>query len=417
MKEVEKRSANLVGDSVEKSPEKTPTGGVFVSKKAQPDRPLQKSQQQRRRKSAVNAETADQLNLLLPPESRDDYRLGFSKEKKFNRSISQPGPPPTPLDLMLAASASSEEVKKLPGNKMRKYSFANEKRPDLEKLYQLRRSTSMIREDSQEFNSTRLGSSQNAALFLANMKPEKPDERMSRLTSLKKHIQSQLDQNSDGSLSLNSTFRRRSKNKKYEAIQSNASSSPNLNDGEDFDSDSSSDSKLRLSPPTQVQSLSEETSSADGRSSHSKLPTPSNFGSDDEDSDLEIVLDRAKSSSATSSSSSEEAISRKRILAAVAGVDLTKAKEKTSSSANLLPSSTSSSSMSPSSVPMSPASSTSLEDDVGGAEPSLDYVKKYGEVPRLLKQMSKNDSKGKDSAPGSNLKEDDSISILTDGMD
>merc|ERR1719188_365047 len=148
------------------------------------------------------------------------------------------------------------------------------------------------------------------------------------------------------------------------------STPPTSNEGKDDDeveSDSASSSstdfssaemaKQRLSPPTQVQSLSEETSSADGRMS-SKILTPSNFGSEEDTDD-----DGGKGGDA-------EVISRRRILASN-GIELVN----NSSTDNLV----ASPSASVSRESASSASSPDVSPDAGG-ECRIDFVG-CGEVP------------------------------------
>lgn len=164
---------------------------------------------------------------------------------------------------------------------------------------------------------------------------------------------------------------------------------------EDEDSSCSSvDSKQRLSPPTQVQSLSEETSSADGRIS--KVESPTTFGSD---SDLEIVKNRESKTSP---------ISRKKILAAV-GVGNNHSMKETNSRAHLLPSSSSSnSSLAVNDIKedkIKQSDHVGKQKDHDGGTHDQDYVKSYGQVPRLISGQQVLDEEDG---------EDDSLSILTE---
>ena len=116
---------------------------------------------------------------------------------------------------------------------MRKYSFANEQRPDLEKLYQLKRSNTI----KEEVGSGGL---------------EKESGDGGRLARIKRQIQSQWDQSTSGAHSAEA---------KYETMQdeSPAASNPDEADSDsasssstDFSSSAAEMAKQRLSPPTQV---------------------------------------------------------------------------------------------------------------------------------------------------------------------
>ena len=119
---------------------------------------------------------------------------------------------------------------------MRKYSFANEQRPDLEKLYQLKRSNTIKEE-------------------VGGGGLEKESGDGGRLARIKRQIQSQWDQStSKGTHSAEA---------KYETMkESPAASNPDEADSDsasssstDFSSSAAEMAKQRLSPPTQVVNL------------------------------------------------------------------------------------------------------------------------------------------------------------------
>ena len=119
---------------------------------------------------------------------------------------------------------------------MRKYSFANEQRPDLEKLYQLKRSNTI----KEEVGGSGL---------------EKESGDGGRLARIKRQIQSQWDQSTSGAHSAEA---------KYETMkdESPASTASNPDEADsdsasssstDFSSSAAEMAKQRLSPPTQVE--------------------------------------------------------------------------------------------------------------------------------------------------------------------
>ena len=291
---------------------------------------------------------------LSSNSSAADYR------KKFVRSISTPNAPEPLLP------PSNSEPKR---------------------LYELRRSSSVLREGEQQ-HGQRLGNVRHGVLLL----PEVSDEtRFSRLSSLKERLRSQWEaqQGGGGTSSLDSAFRRGRKKSlpeehEYEVIRGRGESEDKVSE-----SDSDSSSEERLSPPTQVQSLSEETSTA-------SVGSKADHDGDDDDDD-----DEEDSSSFSDSEDDEEQeeeeeeelprkVSRKKILAAMQDQDEEEEPSRTTSQTNLLQSSSS-------------ASSVSKDGD--------DYVRKYGEVPRLMQQLAPITS-----ATISNIDdgEDDSFSILTE---
>ena len=118
---------------------------------------------------------------------------------------------------------------------MRKYSFANEQRPDLEKLYQLKRSNTIKEEVGSGGLERESGGGGDGG----------------RLARIKRQIQSQWDQSTSGAHSAEA---------KYETMkESPAASNPDEADSDsasssstDFSSSAAEMAKQRLSPPTQV---------------------------------------------------------------------------------------------------------------------------------------------------------------------
>jgi hypothetical protein len=294
---------------------------VLVSKKPVSDRPLwlRPDQQQQSRKSASPSRGGGESEKLLktPTQEKSAEELMFAASSQNQRRRSSGnaatgGATSDTIDLIIGGIGRAA---KPTAAHMRKYSFANERRPDLEKLYQLKRSHT-IKEDGSSAN---IVADEDAA----------SRGGADRFTRLKRQIQSQWDQ----STSCDSS-------RKYESMKE---SSPNraedAKNKEDVDSDSDTSyssaemSKQRLSPPTQVQSLSEETtSSTDGRSS-AKILTPSSFGSsgssssrcsDDEseedDDGVEgehvLVATPQQEGEGKNKGGEKEVISRRRILAA-----------------------------------------------------------------------------------------------------
>ncbi|TRY69426.1 hypothetical protein TCAL_13190 [Tigriopus californicus] len=431
---------------------------VIVSKQHQPDRPLQQrkvslSQGQghpgRKKLSGVKTPTRsasttsfqnqieDEQTLLSASSSNDlgvsDYRLdfpptatGLEGQKKFARSVSSPGPGPLDKnDLIMVSrhqpSKSSGSKRIPPISPSRKYSFANDKRPDLEKLYQLRRSASTIGEEDLVASNQNLGRAASKSLLLTPSPTEEgrpkvrkssnpnlgtASEPASRLSSLKKQLQAHWDQ-SDGKHQYLAMREQGSRSREEEDVSEE--------EDEIEESDVSSiDSKERLSPPTQVQSLSEDTSSLN---SSSKIQSPTEFDiSSGTSSDEELAIVQ---STKPSVNPKKDIISRKRILAAVtsatshhSGTGKKHSIPEANSRVNLIPSSSSNTSSSCASLSSSSRSSLLVDDESGpsvsedgaprahleprqraqSSEPSptsLDYLKNYGEVPRLLEAAAR----------------------------
>ncbi len=425
-------------------------GNVMVSKHHQGDRPLRSRSQvdppmslhQQQQQAVLDLLTSSPTSLNASKPSVLDPQ---NKAKKFPRSMSYAGDAPL-------SELQSQQRTTLPGGgRNRKLSVAGlDRSAQSGNLYRLKRSTSVVKDVN--VHNTRLGHAREDAFLPTSSRKtsvpaiviEKPSAAIgggpSRISTLKRHLQEQWDQThpsdkqqqqsagSKGTRSLNSTLRRSSDGGLYETIDGKCS-----NNAED-ESDSSSDSKQRLSPPTQVQSLSEESLAASStaeisRKSPNKEAT-SEFDSDDDDESDEDLVAKSPSSpsSSTSSSLEEPIISRKRILAAVIAEKKRKSKSsmpESQSQAELLKSdSTSLSSSSDGAAANTVASSSSSlepedEDksgcDVGrgcdgggggGGGDNLDYVKRYGQVPRMLQGMQSGAPQEED--------EDESISILND---
>lgn len=431
---------------------------VIVSKQHQPDRPLQQrkvsasqgqGQAGRKKLSGVKTPTRsasttsfqnqieDEQTLLSASSSNDlgvsDYRLDFPTtvsgtegQKKFARSISSPGPGPMDKNDLIMVSRhppkSSASKRVPPISPSRKYSFANDKRPDLEKLYQLRRSASTIGEEDLVASNQNLGRAASKSLLLTPSPTEeiRPKVRKStnpglgttsdpacRLSLLKKQLQAHWDHN-DAKNQYLAMRQQGSRSREEEDVSEEE-------DEIDESDVSSIDSKERLSPPTQVQSLSEDTSSLN---SSSKIQSPTEFDiSSGTSSDEELaVVQSAKPSGNTK----KDIISRKRILAAVTGATShhhsgTGKKHsipEANSRVHLIPSSSSNTSSSCASLSSSSRTSLLVDDESGpsiteyGIQPqveeprhrakssepsptSLDYLRNYGEVPRLLEAAAR----------------------------
>ncbi len=465
-------------------PLRTTGGGQFMVTKQRPaDRPLRsRSQVEQPKMHHPNtaSASADQQAALL------DFLAASSSSQTaashFPRSVSYTGSSPTspPLSEML----QQQQQQSLHGAR-RKYSLAglegtSSARPrhgaaaGRQQLYRLKRSTSAVNRDPTAA-ARGLGNAREDAFLLlpgasssssrktsapAIVVEQHPQPSASRISSLKRHLQSQWDQNAapaptpaekgGGSRSLNSTLKRNGEGL-YETIGGE-------DDDDDIDgeeSDSSCDSKQRLSPPTQVQSLSEMSSDVSegttGRNKGrhaAKNKDPSDFGSEDDDEEDEDESDddlgeKSPSSPSSASSSEEPVISRKRILAAVAAEQQQKQKKTSSTSAKLRgkistsqsrtellkseSASISSSSSDAANAATTASSKSSLveeeEEDVeqqtnksgcdGAASgENLDYIKKYGEVPRMLQQQGNSPATG--AAPMAEEEEDESMSILND---
>lgn len=319
---------------------------VVVSKRQKSDRPLRESPEKQTR---TTEEEEDDFVAT-------DYRLTFGRRQKsesFSRSISHPGPPPNMAEIIVAGLDSNNGIK-------RNNSFAGDKlRPE--------KSSSRLKRSETEKSSglewsKRLGggASGNSAALLLSPKPafenraydKSPEPKSGKAESLsqqkseslnylREKIKSSLKPDLDQSGSRKTHQRSRPSLLKMKSSSLDAPAkpvSPKM-DGfyVDSDSDSSSSSlsdSKRRTPPTQIQSLSEESANGDQR----------NFDEDDissttsSDSEMEIVVLGQKSSV-----SNVGAVSRSKIIERVVKKESI---PETQSRALLLASSLSSSSIS-----------------------------------------------------------------------
>ena len=212
---------------------------------------------------------------------------------KFNRSVSHPGPGPTPEQLEASAASDrrsgleprTPKTAPVQPNRTNSFAAAVGRNGSYEGgLKQLRRSETSITEAD---GACRLGVSRKDTLLLF---PQRDSILPALSTGLK------------GQTGVGGT-----RTKKYKSVADSPSSSGNSGGGgvsgrkggcldeedeeevessDEADSDSfqSSEDSKRLSPPTQIQSLSEETSSSAGASSFKK-----NDSSDEEESSASVV--------------------------------------------------------------------------------------------------------------------------------
>merc|ERR1712226_1826697 len=240
---------------------------------------------------------------------------------KFNRSVSHPGPGPTPEQLEAVAASDrraaleprTPKTAPVQPNRTNSFAAAVGRNGSYEGgLKQLRRSETSITEAD---GACRLGVSRKDTLLLF-------PQRDSILPALK------------GQTGVGGT-----RTKKYKSVADSPSSGnsgggvsgrkggcPDEEDEEevessdeaDSDSFQSSEDSKRLSPPTQIQSLSEETSSSAGASSFKK-----NDSSDEEEESSASVVGGAPvcPPSLQGESSSSSGISRSKILEALEATD------------------------------------------------------------------------------------------------
>jgi len=305
---------------------------IIFSKMAKSDRPLRERSPEKRRHSPMKqmsmdetryggtnneTEECDELGFLDYRQTlnrQDKKKSSEFKPEKFQRSISQPG---MSLDSHFSLAGTSEIVsgKKDPRLRQRNFSFAQEQRPNLEKVAQLKRS-STTREQTER---TRKVGNPSSDLFLCipdagnrnssdggvydnlgfdgpetRQQNQSVEKRQQTIQNLKDQIQTQFQRASattEASQSLNSTFtRKRSshRDQSYEPMneieEEFGKLSPTQEEPIESDSDSSSDPK-RKSPPTQVQSLSEESSGGSSRRNTKSSPI-TQFDSSDSDPDI-----------------------------------------------------------------------------------------------------------------------------------
>ena len=262
---------------------------VLLSRKPLPDRPLWVGEKPARKSSASSGpETEKLLKSPTSPAARPPSSGGNSDT----------------IDLIIGGIGRRARPATAAAH-MRKYSFANEQRPDLEKLYQLKRSNTIKEEGSLCGDSV------------------KDSGEGGRLARIKRQIQSQWDQSTSSDAAKYETMKESASNpddEKDEDLEADSEADSASSSSTDFSSSAAEMAKQRLSPPTQVQSLSEETSSADDGRTSSKILTPSNFGSEEEEEEDEDTDDE-DDVAANAKGGDCEVISRRKILAAN-GIDV-----------------------------------------------------------------------------------------------
>ena len=269
---------------------------IVVSKRQKSDRPLRATGSPEKKASAAAA-----LQTTSTDDTDDfiDYRMTFghnqrrhktSKQESFSRSISHPGPPPNVAEIIIAGLESN------PNGMKRNNSFAGDKSRRDKSASRLKRSETE-KSTGMEW-SKRLGGgggASNGGALLLSPKPafenraydKSPEPKSSKLETQKSESLNYLKSVSDES----SHRKTRPSLLSMKSSSVDSPSSKNVKeDNFDFDSDSSLSSNLsdskRRSPPTQVQSLSEE--------SHSGSSEPRRFENDlsstSSDSEMEIIL-------------------------------------------------------------------------------------------------------------------------------
>jgi len=301
--------------SVDAKKNKRKKDKILVSKLAKSDRPLrekspEKQLKEKSKDSGVRRDESDDNSSL-------DYRLTLNRKKKeqfalgkYTRSISQPGPPPN-TDLILSDIIFNDSGNQI--NLKRNHSFTQEERKNLPKLKRSSttkdsserssRSNKVSAEISQSEKKNGSKKGEDLSLY-DNLGYDKSpdlrqklkgfDKRQHTLQHLKDQIHCQLRKASTSSpaasISLSSTAKRKSNNPKdnlYLPMNEELDNDIKISD-EPFiasDSDCSSDPR-RQSPPTQVQSLSEESSGCSTRRKNKHLSETLDFDSSDSENEL-----------------------------------------------------------------------------------------------------------------------------------
>lgn len=298
--------------SVESKKSKKKKEKIIVSKLAKSDRPIrekspEKQVQEKVKETLVKLDESDDNSSL-------DYRLTLNRKKKeqfalgkYTRSISQPGPP-TNVDILLNDIVFNDSGKQT--NLKRNHSLTLEERKRLPKL----KRSSTTKDSSENISRSRRGSSEDSGP--AGQKSQKkksedlslydnlgfdksPDLRQKRkreqsLQNLKDQIHCQLKKASSSSpmasVSHTSTSKRKSKATKdnlYLPMNEDVDNYMKLTEEhcQASDSDCSSDPR-RQSPPTQVQSLSEESSGCSTRRKNKYLSESLELDSSDSETSL-----------------------------------------------------------------------------------------------------------------------------------
>jgi len=304
---------------------------IIVSKLAKSDRPLWDKSPEN--KESESSQFKKQPSKVNDGHSSLDYRLTLNRNKmskssdgKFRRSVSQPGPPPNSnfiLDNISFDRSADKQVTEHFDSPTNNINPVNRHGNGV----RLKRSNTMLDDITVlEIVGENILPEENN-LFKKSIDPSEfdnlgydrsPDlgwqtkgsgKRQQKLQSLKDQIQCQLKKASSttassvGSLPLNATGKKKSrKNKvgdlKYQPMnegilgESNIVSGDLANPASESDSDCSSDTR-RQSPPTQVQSLSEESSGCSTRrrtkSNHNPSSAKPSASGDTTESGEEVV--------------------------------------------------------------------------------------------------------------------------------
>ena len=295
--------------SVDAKKSKRKKDKIVVSKLAKSDRPLREKslEKQTKEKSTESGlrrnESEDNSSIdnsaTLNRKKKDQFVLG-----KFTRSISQPGPPVN-TDLILSDIIFNDSGKQ--ANLKRNLSFTQKERKSSAKLkrsstakesYERSCQSNKVFEQKDQSEKQHEQKNESSLSLYDNLgydrspdvrqKLKSFDKRQQTLQNLKEQINCQLNKtsiNSPGtSISLTSTAKRRinkPKDNPYMPMNEELDNDINMSD-----SDWSSDHLHRKSPPTQVQSLSEESSGCSTRRKNKHLSETSELNSSDSDNVL-----------------------------------------------------------------------------------------------------------------------------------
>merc|ERR1719320_1691136 len=292
--------------SVDAKKSKRKKDKIVVSKLAKSDRPLrekslekqtkEKSTESGLRRDESEENSSNDYNATLNRKKKDQFVLG-----KFTRSISQPGLPEN-TDLILSDIIFNDSGKQ--ANLKRNLSFTQKERKSSAKLkrsstakesYERSCQSNKVFEQKDQSEKQHEQKNESSLSLYDNLgydrspdvrqKLKSFDKRQQTLQNLKEQINCQLNKtsiNSPGtSISLTSTAKRRvnkPKDNPYMPMNEELDNDINMSD-----SDWSSDHLHRKSPPTQVQSLSEESSGCSTRRKNKHLSETSELNSSDSD--------------------------------------------------------------------------------------------------------------------------------------
>ena len=280
--------------SIESKKSKKKKDKIVVSKLAKSDRPVREKSPEKVLKVETFKKAVDRSS---DTEEKENYN---SSSKKFNRSVSQPAPPPE-IDKLLLSTESQNGLKR----NLSLIIDEKEKPPKLKRSSTAKdsfvqntnqkHSRSKIVESLTENNSSLPSKTDKMSLYDNLAFDSSPDlgqssnfdKRQQTLLQLKDQIQSQLL--IAGAANASDSTSSKSKNKRRKVNNVDAffpikdvpeAKSDVVND----DTDDTDDGN-RESPPTQIQSLSEESSGSSTRRKTNHLSGSIKFDSSEEDSD------------------------------------------------------------------------------------------------------------------------------------